>query len=193
MERRSSSATRETGETRVSVKVTIDGEGVFNGSTGIKFLDHLLSLLAYHSIVDLAVEAKWDLKHHCTEDVGIVLGQAIGEALGDRSGIARFGYAIVPMDDALAESSVDLVRRAHATINLSLSGSQVEDMVGEDIYHFFQSFAHSIPAVIHMNVRYGLNDHHKVEAAVKALSIALRSSWQREPRRRGPPSSKGVI
>ncbi|MEM0445647.1 MAG: imidazoleglycerol-phosphate dehydratase [Nitrososphaerota archaeon] len=193
MERRSSSVTRETGETKVTVKLTIDGEGVFEGSTDIKFLDHILSLLAHHAIIDLNVEAKWDLKHHGVEDVGIVLGKAVGEALGDREGIARFGYAIVPMDEALAEASVDLIRRAHATVNLGLAGQNVEDMAVEDIVHLLQSFTVSIPAVAHINLRYGYNDHHRVEAAVKALALALREAWRREPRRRGPPSSKGVV
>ncbi|GBC71679.1 Imidazoleglycerol-phosphate dehydratase [Candidatus Calditenuaceae archaeon HR02] len=193
MERRESSVTRKTGETRVDVRLVLEGEGRFSGSTGIKFFDHILTLLAYHSLMDLSVEAGWDLKHHGVEDIGITLGQALGEALGDRSGIARFGYAIIPMDEALAEASVDLVKRPHAKVDIGLLNASIEDMVAEDIIHFFQSLAHSIPAVIHINVRYGLNEHHKVEAAVKALAIALRNAWQREQRRRGAPSSKGVI
>lgn len=193
MERRGSSVTRKTGETKITVSLTLDGEGAFRGSTGIKFFDHILSLLAYHSFMDLSIEAEWDLKHHGVEDVGIVLGQAMGEALREREGIARFGYALIPMDEALAEASVDLVRRPHIKVDLSLSNPSIEDMAAEDIVHFLQSLANSIPAVIHVNVRYGLNDHHRVEAAVKALAVAFRNAWQREPRRRGPPSSKGMV
>ncbi|MEM0482035.1 MAG: imidazoleglycerol-phosphate dehydratase [Nitrososphaerota archaeon] len=193
MERRESAVTRKTGETRVDVRLVLEGEGGFSGSTGIKFLDHILTLLAYHSLMDLSVEAEWDLEHHGVEDVGITLGQALGDALGDRSGIARFGYALIPMDEALAEASVDLVKRPHAKIDFGLTNAWIEDMAAEDMVHFFQSLANSIPAVLHINVRYGLNDHHKVEAAVKALAIALRNAWQKEPKRRGPPSSKGVI
>lgn len=193
MEKRGGSVTRETEETRIGVSLVLEGEGVFSGSTGLKFLDHILTLLSYHSFMNLTVEAKWDLKHHGVEDLAITLGQALREALGDRSGIARFGYALVPMDEALAEVSVDLVKRPHATVNLNLSSALIEDMATEDIIHFFHSFITSIPAVIHINVKYGVNEHHKVEAAVKGLALALRMAWQIEPRRRGPPSSKGVV
>jgi imidazoleglycerol-phosphate dehydratase len=191
--RREAEVSRATGETRVRVLARLEGEGRLEGSTGIKFLDHILGLLAYHSLADLSVSAEWDLKHHGVEDLAICLGEAIGRALGGREGLARFGFAVVPMDEALAEASVDLVRRAHANIRIGLMGSRVEDMASEDIDHFLQSLAQSIPAVIHVNVRYGVNDHHRVEAAVKALALALRSAWSPDPRRRGPPSSKGVI
>ncbi len=193
MMRREAEVSRATGETRVRVLARLEGEGRLEGSTGIKFLDHILGLLAYHSLADLSVSAEWDLKHHGVEDLAICLGEAIGRALGGREGLARFGFAVVPMDEALAEASVDLVRRAHANIRIGLMGSRVEDMASEDIDHFLQSLAQSIPAVIHVNVRYGVNDHHRVEAAVKALALALRSAWSPDPRRRGPPSSKGVI
>jgi len=191
--RREAEVSRATGETRVRVLARLEGGGRLEGSTGIKFLDHILGLLAYHSLADLSVSAEWDLKHHGVEDLAICLGEAIGRALGGREGLARFGFAVVPMDEALAEVSVDLVRRAHANIRIGLMGSRVEDMASEDIDHFLQSLAQSIPAVIHVNVRYGVNDHHRVEAAVKALALALRSAWSPDPRRRGPPSSKGVI
>ncbi|MCS7146145.1 MAG: imidazoleglycerol-phosphate dehydratase [Nitrososphaerota archaeon] len=193
MERRGGAFKRETAETNVKVQIALEGEGKFSGTTGLKFLDHMLTLLAYHSFMDLTVEANWDLKHHGVEDVAITLGQALSEALGDRERIARFGYALVPMDEALAEVAVDLAKRPHAAVNLGLSTPGVEDLAAEDILHFFQSLATTIPAAIHINVRYGLNDHHKVEAAVKALAIALRNAWQREPRRKGPPSSKGAV
>ncbi len=193
MMRREAEVERETGETKIKASVRLDGEGRMEGSTGIRFLDHMLGLLAYHSLTDLSLSAEWDLKHHGVEDLAICLGEALGRALGSREGIARFGYAIVPMDEALAEASVDLVRRPHANISLGLRGERVEDMSTEDIEHFLHSLAQSIPAVIHVNVRYGANDHHRVEAAFKALAVALRNAWALDPRRRGPPSSKGVI
>jgi len=193
MERRGATVSRRTAETSVKARIELDGEGSFNGSTGLRFLDHLLTILAFHSFVDLEIEASWDLVHHGVEDVGITLGSAIGQALGDRSGIARFGFALAPMDEALAEASVDLISRPHVCVNLGLSSYRVEDMASEDLTHFFHSLATSIPAVVHINVRYGFNDHHRVEAAAKALAISLREAWRREPRRRGAPSSKGVV
>ncbi len=193
MMRREAEAERETGETKIKVSVRLDGEGRMEGSTGIRFLDHMLGLLAYHSLADLSVSAEWDLKHHGVEDLAICLGEALGRALGGREGLARYGYAIVPMDEALAEASIDLVRRPYAHLSLGLRGDRIEDMPTEDIEHFLHSLAHSIPAVIHVNVRYGVNDHHRVEAAFKALAVALRNAWTQDPRRRGPPSSKGVI
>ncbi|MEM2182177.1 MAG: imidazoleglycerol-phosphate dehydratase [Nitrososphaerota archaeon] len=190
---RTATINRKTNETEIEVHLNIDGEGSFIGSTGIKFLDHLLSLFAYHSLSNITVRALWDLTHHGVEDVAITLGNAIGKALGTRGSIKRFGYAIIPMDEALAEASVDLISRSHSAIQLQLQGRDVEGMKAEDINHFFATLASSIPAVIHIHVKYGLNDHHKVEAAVKALAVALREAWRIDPERRGSSSSKGVM
>lgn len=184
---------RRTGETEIEVEVGLEGEGKLEGSTGIHFLDHILSLLAHHSLMNISLKARWDLVHHGVEDVAITLGSAIGKALGERAGIRRFGFAVVPMDEALAEVAVDLVTRSHSTVQLQVSGKEIEDMKTEDIIHFFESLALSIPGVIHMLVRYGFNEHHKVEAAVKALAVALRSAWSPDPDRTGAPSSKGVM
>jgi len=190
---RTAKIARKTSETEIDVYVNIDGDGSYSGSTGIKFLDHMLSLLAHHSLSQIHVKAEWDLKHHGVEDVAIALGQAIGNALGSRESIRRFGFAIVPMDEALAEASVDLITRSHLSLQLQLYGKEVEDVKAEDINHFFSSLASSIPAVIHVHVKYGLNDHHKVEAATKALAIALRNAWSIDPDRKGSSSSKGLM
>lgn len=190
---RSATITRKTSETDIEVYVNLEGDGSYEGSTGIRFLDHMLSLIAHHSLSKISVRASWDLKHHGVEDVAIALGQAIGKALGARESIRRFGFAIVPMDEALAEVSVDLVTRSYSAVQLQLYGKEVEDVKSEDIIHFFSSIASSIPAVIHIHVRYGLNDHHKVEAATKALAVALREAWQVDPDRKGSSSSKGLM
>lgn len=190
---RTATINRKTNETEIEIHLNIDGDGSFTGSTGIKFLDHLLSLLAYHSLSSITVRALWDLTHHGVEDVAIGLGNAIGKALGTRDSIKRFGYAIIPMDEALAEASVDLVSRSYSAVQLQLYGREIEDMKAEDINHFFATLASSIPAVIHIHVKYGLNDHHKVEAAIKALAVALRDAWRIDPDRRGSSSSKGMM
>ncbi len=190
---RSATVIRKTSETEIEILLNIDGDGSFTGGTGIKFLDHMLTLLAHHSMSQISIKASWDLKHHVVEDVAIALGQAIGKALGTRDSIRRFGFAVIPMDESLAEASIDLVNRSYSTIQLQLRGEVVEDMLVEDINHFFTSLASSIPAVIHIHVRYGLNDHHKVEAATKALAIALRHACEIDPNRRGVSSSKGMI
>ena len=184
---------RRTRETEVFVRVKLDAEGKADISTGIAFLDHLLTSLATHSLIDITVKAKGDLKHHVAEDVAICLGEALNEALGERMGINRFGYAIVPMDCSLAYSAVDLVRRPYAKIDLKLEGERVEDLSSQDVHHFLETFASSLQANIHVGVHYGVNDHHKVEAAFKALAPSLQQASSINPRRRGFPSSKGVM
>ena len=190
---RVSEVSRKTRETDVLVKVRLDAEGRAEVSTGIAFLDHLITSLATHSLIDIVVKAKGDLGHHVAEDVAICLGGALNEALGDRNGIRRFGYAIVPMDCSLAISAIDLVRRPYAKIDLRLNGETVEDMSAQDLQHFIETLASSLQAVIHIWVQYGANDHHKAEAAFKALALALRQAAMVDPRRRGTPSSKGVM
>lgn len=184
---------RKTSEVEVNAEAVLEGSGKCEVCTGIRFLDHLIALLATHSLVDIKVTAKGDLLHHTVEDVAICLGQALSEALGDRRGIARFGWASIPMDESLAEASIDLARRPGYILNLKLSGREIEGMPGEDIRHFLESLAVSIGTTLHINVRYGENDHHKVEAAFKALALALRQAISLDPRRVGAPSSKGVI
>ena len=184
---------RRTSETDIHVKVDLDGSGVANVNTGVKFLDHMLKSLATHSLIDVTVQAVGDLIHHILEDVAICLGEALLKALGDAKGIRRFGYAIVPMDCSLAFAAVDLSRRPYVKVDLKLRGKKVEDMPCENIIHFIESLAMALRANVHVWVQYGSNDHHKVEASFKALALSLRQAVSIDPRRRGIPSSKGVI
>lgn len=184
---------RRTKETEVSVKVNLDGSGKANINTRLPFLDHMVTSLATHSVIDITAHVKGDLKHHSVEDLAIGLGEALCKALGAREGIARFGYAAAPMDCSLAFAAVDLVKRPYFKIDLKLRGKKIEDMPTEDINHFFESLATSLCANVHVYVQYGSNDHHKAEAAVKALALSLRQAVAMDPRRKGVPSSKGVI
>ena len=184
---------RKTRETEVKVKVNLDGEGKADVKTGMCFLDHMVTSFATHSLIDLTAKVTGDLKHHSVEDLAICLGEAVNKALGTREGITRFGYAAAPMDCSLAFAAVDLVKRPYFKIDLKLRGKKVEDMATEDINHFFQSFATSLAANVHLFTQYGSNDHHKAEAAVKALALSLRQAVAMDPRRKGVPSSKGVI
>ncbi len=184
---------RKTQETDIYVKVNLDALGRAEVETGFAFLDHMLKSLATHSLIDIIAKAKGDLRHHVTEDVSICLGEALLKALKDASGIRRFGYAIVPMDGSLAFAAVDLSKRPYARIDLKLVGKKIEDTPCEDIYHFLETLASSLQANIHIWVQYGSNDHHKVEAAFKALALSLRQAISIDPRRSGVPSAKGVI
>jgi imidazoleglycerol-phosphate dehydratase len=184
---------RKTKETKVSVKVNLDGEGKADADTGVPFLDHMVTSLATHSLIDITAKVTGDLRHHSVEDLAIGLGEALNKALGNREGITRFGYAAAPMDCSLAFAAVDLVKRPYFKIDLKLRGKKIEDMPTEDINHFFESLATSLCANAHVFVQYGSNDHHKAEAAVKALALSLRQAVAIDPRRKGVPSSKGVI
>jgi imidazoleglycerol-phosphate dehydratase len=184
---------RKTKETEVSVKVNLDGEGKGDADTGVPFLDHMVTSLATHSMIDITAKVKGDLRHHSVEDLAIGLGEALNKALGTREGIARFGYAAAPMDCSLAFAAVDLVKRPYFKIDLKLRGKKIEDMPTEDINHFFESLATSLCANVHVFMQYGSNDHHKAEAAVKALALSLRQAIAIDPNRKGVPSSKGVI
>ena len=184
---------RKTKETEIDVSVNLDGAGIANVNTGVEFLNHMLRSLATHSLIDITVHAKGDLVHHIMEDTAICLGEAILKALGDGEGISRFGYAIVPMDCSLAFAAVDLSRRPYVKVDLKLEGKMIEDMPCENIIHFIESLAISLRANVHVWVQYGSNDHHKAEAAFKALALSLRQAVSIDPRRKGIPSSKGVI
>ena len=184
---------RKTSETDVSVKVNLDGSGISEVETGIGFLDHMLKSLATHSLIDITAKAKGDLVHHTLEDVAICFGEAVLKALGSASGITRFGYAIVPLDCSLALAAVDLSKRPYVVVDLKLRGKKVEDMPCENIMHFLETLAMALRSNVHIWVQYGANDHHKVEAAFKALALALRQAVSLDPRRGGIPSSKGVI
>jgi imidazoleglycerol-phosphate dehydratase len=184
---------RKTRETEVRVKVNLDSEGKANVNTGVSFLDHLLTSLVTHSLIDITATVKGDLRHHAVEDLAICLGEALNKALGNREGIIRFGNAAAPMDCSLAFAAVDLVKRPYFKIDLKLRGKKIEDMPTEDINHFLETLATSLQANVHVFVQYGSNDHHKAEAAVKALALSLRQAIALDQRRKGVPSSKGVI
>jgi imidazoleglycerol-phosphate dehydratase len=186
---------RKTKETEVSVIVNLDGNGKISVTTGLPFLDHLVMSLAKHAMLDLKLKAisKDGINHHLVEDTAIALGNAIDESLGNRAGIVRFGYAFVPMDESLAEASLDLVKRQYHKIDLSLVRNQIEGISKEDLEHFFRSLAQSLNSCIHILVKYGENDHHKIEAAIKAFAIACRAAASLDKKQKGMPSTKGVM
>lgn len=185
---------RKTTEVDIIVELNVDGKGNGNVETGIKFLNHLLITLAKHGLFDLTVKATGELKHHVSEDVALTLGEALQKAVGKKRGIRRFGSAYVPMDDSLARAAVDMGGRAYSSLDLKLSQPQIEDLKTEDIEHFFDSFAQASKSNLHLTVLYGSNDHHKIEATVKALALALRQAVTLEPRIGDQvPSAKGVL
>ncbi len=186
---------RKTKETEVSVSVNVDGSGKIFAKTGLPFLDHLVTSFAKHAMFDLKLNAssKDGIDHHLVEDTAIALGSVIDESLGNRSGITRFGFASVPMDESLADASLDLVKRQYHRINLSLSRDKVEEISKEDLEHFFRSLAQSLNMCVHVSVKYGENDHHKIEAAIKALAVALRTAATLDKKQKGTPSTKGVM
>jgi imidazoleglycerol-phosphate dehydratase len=184
---------RETAETTIDVTVNLDGKGVARINTPINFLNHMLTSLSTHSLIDISLVAEGDLKHHIVEDCALSLGEVLREAMGDYRGIKRFGYAIVPMDCSLATVSIDQSKRPYPVIDIDLEREVVEDLPSEDIVHFFTSLAFSMMANLHVRIEYGENDHHKVEAAFKALALALREAISEDSRRMGVPSSKGVL
>ena len=190
---RSGEVYRKTRETEVKVNVNLDGEGRAVVNTSMSFLDHMVTSLATHSLIDISAKVEGDLKHHSVEDLAICLGEAVNKALDTREGLTRFGYAAAPMDCSLAFAAVDLVKRPYFKIDLKLKGKKIEDVATEDINHFFESFATALEANIHVFTHYGSNDHHKAEAAVKALALSLKQAITLDPRRKGVPSSKGVI
>ena len=182
-ELREAEVTRKTKETDITVKVQLEGTGNIRINTSVKFLDHLVTSFATHSLIDIQIDATGDLIHHTAEDVALTIGEAINKALGERKSIKRFGFAIVPMDDALAYSAVDLVKRPFQVADLKIDKEGIEDMPAEDIYHFIQSFSTSLQANIHVIVEYGNNDHHKVEAAIKAMALSMREAMSPDSRR----------
>ncbi len=186
---------RDTKETRVEVSVDMDGSGITSIKTGINFLDHLIVSFGKHGMMNLTVTAKSHdkIQHHLVEDTAITIGQTINKALGTRNGVRRFGYASVPMDESLAEASIDLVKRPFSKLSLSIKQSKIEDVSGEDLEHFFQSLLHNMNSCIHLAVRYGDNDHHKAEAAIKSLAVAFRDAVTMDKKQKGVPSTKGTM
>ena len=192
---RKSSVNRSTKETSVSVSVNLDGTGKTTIQTGINFLDHLITAFGKHGMMDLKVSAKSNDKitHHLIEDTAITIGLAIDKALGTRSGITRFSYASVPMDESLAEASIDLVKRPFWKLTMSIKRNTIEDISKEDLEHFFQSLLQNLNSCIHLTVKYGDNDHHKVEAAIKSLAVAFREASSYDKKQKGIPSTKGSM
>ncbi len=195
MKSRKSKIKRTTKETDVAVSVNLDGTGKTITNTGIEFLDHLISALGKHSMIDLQVNAKSrdKIEHHLIEDTAITIGSAIDKALGNRTGITRFSYASVPMDESLAEASIDLVRRPYYNLTLLIKRAKIEGMSKEDIEHFFQTLLQNLNSCIHLTVKYGDNDHHKIEAAMKSLAVALRIAASKDKKQKGIPSTKGAM
>ncbi len=195
MKSRKSKIKRTTKETDVAVSVNLDGTGKTITNTGIEFLDHLISALGKHSMIDLQVKAKSrdKIEHHLIEDTAITIGSAIDKALGNRTGITRFSYASVPMDESLAEASIDLVRRPYYNLTLLTKRAKIEGMSKEDIEHFFQTLLQNLNSCIHLTVKYGDNDHHKIEAAMKSLAVALRIAASKDKKQKGIPSTKGAM
>ena len=195
MKPRKTTIKRETKETSVSVVINLDGTGKTTINTGIKFLDHLIGSFGKHSMMDLTVKAKSKdgIEHHLIEDTGITIGCVIDKALGNRSGITRFSFSSVPMDESLAETSIDLVKRQYHKITLQTKRTKIEGMSKEDLEHFFFSLAQNLNCCIHVTVKYGDNDHHKVEAAIKSMAVAIRNAASNDPKQKGVPSTKGAM
>ncbi len=194
---RKATVSRETGETKVKLQITIDGRGRCRASTGIGMLDHLIDQIARHGLFDINVEAKGDLdvgQHHTLEDVAICLGQAFSQALGERRGIVRMGHAAVPMDEALALVAVDISGRGHASIDAPLEGRDISGLDTDLIRHFLETFAAEAKLTLHVRMLSGVNDHHRVESLFKALARALDTATCIDERREGDiPSTKGTI
>lgn len=192
---RKASIKRNTKETSVTVSVNLDGTGKTSIKTGINFLDHLIVSFGTHGMMDLKVDAKSNdgIEHHLIEDTAITIGQTIDKALSTRRGITRFSYASVPMDESLAEASIDLVKRPFSKMILSVKRNKIEDVSKEDLEHFFQSLLQNLNSCIHLTVKYGDNDHHKVEAAIKSLAVALRNASTLDKKQKGIPSTKGSM
>ena len=193
---RRAEVSRRTKETQIDLALNLDGAGRAEIDSPVGFLTHMLNLLARHAAVDLVVKAAGDTEvdlHHTVEDTGICLGQALEEALGDRAGIARFASVAVPMDEALAEVSLDLSGRPFLVYNVTFPGERVGEFETELVEAFLQGFVNHARATLHVTVPYGANDHHIAEAIFKGVARALRAAVARDPRGGGIPSTKGVL
>ena len=194
---RSASISRKTAETDVAVSIGLDGTGQARIATGIGFLDHMLTALGRHALLDLSVEAKGDLHidyHHTTEDVGIVLGQALKQALGDKRGIRRYGQALLPMDEALAEAAIDISGRPFLAWSVPFARDKVGEMDTELFEEFFRALAFNAGITLHLTLKAGTNAHHVAEACFKALARSLRMAVETDPRSPDTvPSTKGVL
>ncbi len=194
---RRATVNRVTNETAIALRLTLDGKGRYDVHTGIRFLDHMLELFARHGGFDLTIDASGDLdvdQHHTVEDLGIALGEAVSAALGNRRGINRAGYFIMPMDETLAVAAIDLGGRIHTVVDLKLKVRAVGDLQAELVTDFFEGFAQGARANVHVKVLYGRSSHHHIEAVFKAFARALRVACARDPRlARMLPSTKGLL
>ncbi|HZG13285.1 MAG TPA: imidazoleglycerol-phosphate dehydratase HisB [Kurthia gibsonii] len=193
---RTASITRKTNETQIAIDFDLDGTGQVTVNTGVPFMDHMLDLFMKHGLYDGKIEANGDVEiddHHTTEDLGIVLGQAVRQALGDKKGIKRYGHAFVPMDDALAQVYVDCSDRPHLEFRATLPTQKVGTFDTELVHEFLWKFALESRMNVHVIVPYGHNTHHIIEAIFKALARAIDDAIQIDPRVQGVPSTKGLL
>lgn len=187
---------RNTSETQIRIEIDLDGRGNASVATGVGFFDHMLTLFAKHSAVDLMIDAKGDLhidSHHTVEDVGIALGMAVRDALGDKAGIRRYGSFTLPMDETLVTATVDLGGRAYFVFNVAFTAPKVGEFDTELVNEFWQAFAANCGCNLHLNLHYGRNTHHVAEAVFKAAARALRQAMEPDPRMEGVPSTKGTL
>ena len=194
---RSASQERNTKETKIKGSMELDGKGVSDIATGIGFLDHMLDLLARHSGMDLSIRCDGDLNvdgHHTTEDIGIVIGKMLGEALGEKRGINRYGFASIPMDEALAQCSLDISGRPFLVLQAEFGGEYVGEFATELVEEFFRAVSFNAGLTLHLKCEYGANDHHKIEAMFKAFARALRIAIDIDEKFKDQiPSTKGVL
>ncbi len=194
---REASIERNTKETRITASVRLDGTGQYDVETGIGFLDHMLEQLSRHSLIDITLKAEGDLHidfHHTTEDTGIALGQAVAQALGERTGIARYGEALVPMDETLTRVALDASNRPYLIWRVDFSRDKLGQMDTELFKEWFQAFAQHAGLTLHVETLYGVNAHHIVESCYKGLARALRRAIEIDPRQAGAiPSTKGAL
>ena len=190
---RSSNVSRKTSETEIDIKMNLDGSGNYNISTGVNFFNHMLESFSKHSMIDLDIQASGDVEiddHHTIEDVGILLGEAFSEAIGDKKGIKRMAHAIVPMDESVATVAIDISGRSYCNMNFSFKNEKIGDMTSDIVIHFFESFASSAKINIYCTAE-GANDHHKAEAIFKAFAKSLKEAIKIEHDQ--IPSTKGVL
>lgn len=193
---RQSKISRQTAETKIELSLNIDGSGINQINTGVGFLDHMLVLLAKHALIDLQIEAIGDLQvdaHHTTEDVGICLGQAFQQSLGNKAGIRRYGHMIIPMEETLATTAIDFSGRPFLVFNAPMPSPKIGDFDSELVEDFWQAFANNAQCNLHVLLHYGRNTHHIAEAIFKGLARSIRAACEIDPRQTGVPSSKGVL
>jgi imidazoleglycerol-phosphate dehydratase len=194
---RSATITRKTAETDITVTVNLDGSGRYDNQTGVGFFDHMLDQLARHSLIDMTVRCAGDLHiddHHTVEDVGIALGQALNQALGDKRGIRRYGACLLPMDDALVRAALDLSGRPYLVWHMDLPTAKIGTFDTELVREFFQAFSTHGGITLHVDAVHGINSHHMAEAAFKAVARALREAVETDPRKEDAiPSTKGSL